>query len=104
MLRNLEGVRRNKPILKSEVSSIRSRLTAVSTCKKQNVGGDKSATLAQIEEGSYECCEICSNEIVDDEDLALNEEINRNLYEEENVKASYNEFRTKRGLAPIDFS
>ena len=36
--------------------------------------------------------------------MALNEEINRNLAEEDNVKNAYNAFRTKRGLAPIDFS
>ena len=94
LLRNLEGVRRNKPILKSEISSIRSRLTAVSTYKKQDGrGGQSPAALARIDEGNYECCEICSNEIADEEDLALNEEINRNLSEEENVKNAYNAFR-----------
>lgn len=34
----------------------------------------------------------------------LNEEINRSLIEEENVKTAYNEFRKKRGLAAIDFT
>ena len=41
---------------------------------------------------------------MDEEDLALNEEINQNLAEEENVKNAYNAFRKKRGLLPIDFS
>ena len=99
LLRNLEGVRKNKPILKSEVGSVhsmRSRMSTIST-RQQN-------QLAKIDEADRENCEICSNEIAEEEDAMLNEEINRSLIEEENVKTAYNEFRKKRGLAAIDFT
>ena len=106
LLRNLEGVRKNKPILKSEISSmqqsIRSRLTNVSA--RKNAAGNGEQPLAKIDEACLGSCEICCREIADEEDMALNEEISQNLVEEDNVKNAYNAFRKKRGLAPIDFN
>ena len=103
LLRNLEGVRKNKPILKSDIGSkisIRSH--------KSNLSGRASLTsptkndgrLSKIEEaeGEPRCCDACKNEIVEEEDLAMCEDISKNIANEEHVKTAYNEFRRRKDL------
>lgn len=97
-------MRKNKPILKSEMSSVHSLRSRISTVSARHQPQLVDGRLSKIDEAERENCEICSNEIADEEDLALNEEINRTLAEEANVKTAYNEFRKKRGLTAIDFS
>ena len=66
LLRNLEGVRKNKAILKSEISSlhsIRSRVSKVSGRLSQTQGALQQPVLAQIQEGAdgdcaNRCCEV----------------------------------------------
>ena len=48
-------------------------------------------------------CELCPTEIVA-EDMAMNDEINRNLGDEIRTQAAYILFRKKKGLAAVDFA
>ena len=80
---------------------MRSRMSTISA-RNQNQQAD--GRLSKIDEADRVNCEICSNEIAEEEDYVLNEEINRSLAQEENVRTAYNEFRQKRGLAAIDFT
>jgi len=43
-------------------------------------------------------CEACSNDILDDEDLKINEDISLSMPEEMHVTVAYNEFRKKKGM------
>ena len=81
--------------------SLRSRMSTFSNRKPVQADGSQ---LQRIDEACLGNCDICNKEIADEEDLALNDEINQNITEEDNVKSAYNEFRKKRGLAAIDFS
>ena len=120
LLRNLEGVRKNKPILKSEASvgksSIRSRMSNMSARQSQaqsprNIINasliDAAGRLSKIEEqqdGEIGKCQACLKEILEEEDMAMCDEISRNLVNEIEMKVAYNDFRRKRDLEPIDFS
>ena len=114
LLRNLEGVRKNKPILKSEVGSlqsIRSRLSRASAKNShtQTPSGTNDGRLTRIEEidgenprGAH--CEACNRENITEEDQVMNQDISKQISEEDNIKTAYNEFRNKKGLKPIDFT
>ena len=115
LLRNLEGVRKNKPILKSEASvakSIRSRMSNMSARQSQaqsprNALIDAAGRLSKIDEQDAEMvskCQACCKEIVEEEDMAMCDEISKNLCNEEGMKVAYNDFRRKKDLEPIDFS
>lgn len=104
LLRNLEGVRKNKPILQSEVSSLRSRVSRTTRATRTQAQNE-DAGLAKIDETvCLASCEVCQKDITDEEDLALNDEINQGLQDEDNVKNAYNAFRKKRGLQAVDFA
>ena len=50
-------------------------------------------------------CEACDNDnaILQEEDLALNQDISKKLPDELNLQKAYNDFRKRKGLAIIDF-
>lgn len=105
LLRNLEGVRKNKPILRSEMGSIKSIQS-----RQSNLSGRASMAnvspmnnegrLSKIEEaeGEPRKCDTCQNEITEEEDLAMCEDISRNIAGEEHVKVAYNEFRRRKDV------
>ena len=83
LLRNLESVKKNKPLLKSEVgsylSATQSRYSKMSARTSQ-APNKNDGRLARIEEGedgeaATLCCEACAKFIVNEDDLAMNEEI-----------------------------
>lgn len=49
-------------------------------------------------------CEICPNDEVTEEDLAVNEEMSKSIPDEENLKNAYNAFRQRKGLTAVDFT
>ena len=49
-------------------------------------------------------CEVCSNDILNEEDLKINEDISLSIPEEMHVTLAYNEFRKKKSMQIIDFS
>ena len=111
LLRNLESVKKNKPLLKSEVgsylSATQSRYSKMSARTSQ-APNKNDGRLARIEEGedgeaATLCCEACAKFIVNEDDLAMNEEISKQAAEEANIKKAYAEFRNVRGMAPVDW-
>lgn len=71
------------------------------------VSPNREGRLSKIEEADAENggphqCEVCRNDIVEEEDEAMCEEISRLLIEEPNVVNSYNEFRNRKGLSQVD--
>ena len=124
LLRNLEGVRKNKPIAQSEVGSkilsLRSRASNVSARGSVAHAGHRGVTslndgrLTKIDEISPNvtgkaisnfCCEACPNnsEAISEDDLVINEDVSKTMMEEENLQTAYNEFRNRKGLSMIDF-
>jgi hypothetical protein len=85
LLRNLEGVRKNKPICKSEVGSVqsmRSRFSKASAKNSQTPGGANDGRLTRIEENDGENhsgahCEACNRENITEEDQLMNEDISK---------------------------
>lgn len=111
LLRNLEGVRKNKPILKSEIGSIKSIRSRASNASARNAQAPidtNDGRLTSIEENDGENlnernCEACRKQIVNQEDYTLNEDISKQILEEENVKNAYIDYRNKKGMTAIDF-
>ena len=67
---------------------------------------NKDGRLSKIEEAENEPkkCEACGSEICEEEDMAMCEDISKNIVNEEHVKNAYNEFRRRKDIAPIDFA
>ena len=91
LLRNLEGVRKNKPILKSEASVIKSiRSRASNVTARQSQAAQIAATLdagrlskiseidGENKDGTQKC-EACTNCIAEDDDIAMCDEISKQL-------------------------
>ena len=95
LLRNLEGVRKNKPILRSDLPSNRSHRSNISRVSKvsKSVVKDGGAALTQpdetaedanngrltrIDEDAPTCCEVTGKEL-DDEDLGMCEDISKQM-------------------------
>ena len=76
LLRNLEGVRKNQAIAKSEISSMHSIRSRVS---KASTRVSVAPSLAKVDEADQEnakvgCCEV-TKQIIEEEDMAINEDI-----------------------------
>jgi len=114
LLRNLEGVRKNKPILNSEVGSIRSIMSRMSKTSARasqapDAYGAAQGRLSKIEEqeienmGPYKC-ECCQKDVEEEADIGMAQEISKQLACEDNLKKAYNDFRIRKGLDPVIFS
>lgn len=84
LLRNLESVRKNKPLLKSETGgshlSVKSKYSKLSARMSQACGNTNmnDGRLTRIDEDGNETiakCEACAKEVTADEDLAMNQDI-----------------------------
>ena len=49
-------------------------------------------------------CEVTGVEVEDEADIAMAQEISKQLCIEENLQKAYNRFRMKKDLEPVDFS
>lgn len=113
LLRNLESVKKNKPLLKSENSgsqlSAQSRYSKVSARISKAGRNQNDGRLTRIEEAddgeaANMRCEACAKDVVNEEDMSMNEEITKQAPEEANIKKAYAEFRNVKGLAPVDWA
>lgn len=91
-MRNLEGVRKNKPILNSEAGSYTSVISRISKASARKPGdiGANNGRLSRIEELEFESqgpyrCENCQNEVDDEEDITMALNISKNLRSEKNL-------------------
>ena len=97
LLRNLEGVRKNRPLAKSEVgstiASLKSRASNYSARVSTTHAGPVATSmnngrLSKIDEspgdGKYGYCEVCPNneKEITEEDSVVNEEISKSVVED----------------------
>ena len=96
LLRNLEGVRKNKPILNSDAGSIRSVLSKISKHSARASQAGKAADLnggrlSKIEEQEIEQlgafkCEVTGVDVEDEADISMAQDVSKQLCVEENLQ------------------
>ena len=107
-MRNLEGVRKNKPILNSEAGSIKSMMSRISKATTTRASQPAQGQLTKIEEQELENqgafkCEVTGKDVEDEADISMALETSKILHTEDNLQKAYNDYRFKNNLDYIDF-